>query len=205
MSSVDNRNAIQLRNIGTGKYLPYTDKIVDLYRDLGDQVRIMNMHLDNMEVTSNFVCEILPNAANACQASLNQTKQNFNPSSQMDYQLIAVDAVDRGLLGKSKLDRGRVVQTIKQYHKKELGSRPLPLECMDQVSLEAFLAESMRLERELVPEFYAAHEEQHRKNFWNAAAKNKFCSINTTAVLIDPDWLSLFARLKMESTGGSKH
>jgi hypothetical protein len=33
--------------------------------------------------------------------------------------------------------------------------------------------------------------EQHRKNFWNAAAKNKFCSVNTTAVLIDPDWLNL--------------
>jgi hypothetical protein len=66
---------------------------------------------------------------------------------------------------------------------------------MEQESLEAFLAESMRLERELVPDFYAAHEEQHRKNFWNAAAKNKFCSVNTTAVLIDPDWLSLFAQL----------
>jgi hypothetical protein len=38
---------------------------------------------------------------------------------------------------------------------------------------------------------FAAHEEQHRKNFWNAAAKNKFCSVNTTAVLIDPDWLVL--------------
>jgi hypothetical protein len=43
---------------------------------------------------------------------------------------------------------------------------------------------------------YAAHEEQHRKNFWNAAAKNRFCSVNTTAVLIDPDWLSFFAQLE---------
>jgi hypothetical protein len=54
----------------------------------------------------------------------------------------------------------------------------------------------MRLERELVPDIYAAHEEQHRKQFWNAAAENKFCSVNTTAVLIDPDWLSLFAYLR---------
>jgi hypothetical protein len=66
-------------------------------------------------------------------------------------------------------------------------------------TLEAFLVESMRLERELVPDFYAAHEEQHRKNFWNAAAKNKFCSVNTTA-LIDPDWLDFFAQLKKYST-----
>jgi hypothetical protein len=33
--------------------------------------------------------------------------------------------------------------------------------------------------------------DQHRKNFWNAAAKNQFCSVNTTAVLMDPDWLNL--------------
>jgi hypothetical protein len=90
----------------------------------------------------------------------------------MDYQLIAVEAVDRGLLDQSKFNRPQVVKILGQHHKKKLESRPLPLECMDQVSLEVFLAESMRLERELVPDFYAAHEEQHRKSFWKAAAKN---------------------------------
>jgi hypothetical protein len=30
------------------------------------------------------------------------------------------------------------------------------------------------------------------------AAKNKFCSVNTTAVLINPDWLSIFAQLEKE-------
>jgi hypothetical protein len=73
---------------------------------------------------------------------------------------------------------------------------------MDQVSLDALLAESMRLEQELVPDFYAFHQEQHRTNFWNAAAENKFCSVNTTAVLIDPEWLSLYQHLK-ESANAS--
>jgi hypothetical protein len=112
-----------------------------------------------------------------------------------------VDAVELGLLNRSKLVnwsnfKRHVVRPLEQYHSKTLESRPLPLECMDRVSLETFLAESMRLERELVPTFYAAHEEQHRESFWNAAAKNKFCSVNTTAVLIDPDWLSIFAELE---------
>jgi hypothetical protein len=196
MISVKNRKEIRVGNMQTGKYLPYTDNIVDLYRDLGDQVRIMNIHLENIKVTSNFLCEILPNAPNTCQASLHQTnQQSSNPSISMDYQLIVVDAVDRGLLDQSKFNRPQVVRNLEQHHKQRLESRPLPLECMDQVTLEAFLVESMRLERELVPDFYASHEEQHRKNFWNAAAKNKFCSVNTTAVLIDPDWLSLFAQL----------
>jgi hypothetical protein len=205
MISVKNRKEIRVRNIATGKYLPYTDTIVDLYSDLGDQVRIMNIHLENINVTSNFLCEILPNAPNTCQASLNQTKQqSSNPSISMDYQLIAVDAYDRGLLDPSKFNRTQVVRKLEQHHKKKLESRPLPLECMDQVSLEAFLAESMRLERELVPDFYAAHKEQHRKNFWDAAGKNKFCSVNTTAVLIDPGWLEFFAQLEKESVSDSK-
>jgi hypothetical protein len=36
----------------------------------------------------------------------------------MDYQLIAVDAVDRGLLEQSKFNRTQVVRNIEQYHKK---------------------------------------------------------------------------------------
>jgi hypothetical protein len=211
MISLNNRKAIRVAKVHTGMYLPYTDTIVKLYRDLENQVRIMNIHLDNITVTSNFVCKILPNAPNSCQASLDQSSKKghmTNPSINLDYDLIAVDAVDRGMLGRrggTKLDRRRVVRTLKQYHNEKLESRPLPLECVDQVSLEAMLAESMRLERELVPDFYEAHEEQHRNNFWNAAAKNKFCSVNTTAVLIDPDWLSLFEQLKNESASDSKH
>lgn len=205
MISVKNRKKIRVADVKTGKYLPYTDNIVDLYRDLGDHIRIMNIHLENVKVTSNFFCQILPNATNTCQASLSRTmQQSANPSIPMNYQLIAVDAVDRGLLDQSKSNRPQVVRTLEQYHKEKLQSRPLPLECMDQVSLEAFLAESLRLERKLVPDFYAAHEEQHRKNFWNAAAKNKFCSVNTTAVLNDPDWLSLFAQLKESAVNDSK-
>jgi hypothetical protein len=61
---------------------------------------------------TNFVCEILPNATNACQASLNQsskeqTTKTRNPSIKLDYHLIAVDAVDRGLLGPPTGDQAR--------------------------------------------------------------------------------------------------
>jgi hypothetical protein len=205
MISATNRKAIRVGDARSS--LPYTDTVVNFYRDLEeDQLRIMNIHLDNIAVTSNFLCLILPNATNSCQASLNRTKQQRrNPSIQMDYHLIAVDALDLGLLDldqSNKLTRAIVVRILEQYHKKKLESRPLPLECMDQVSLDALLVESMRLEQELVPDFYAFHQEQHRTNFWNAAAKNKFCSVNTTAVLIDPDWLSLFQHLK-ESANAS--
>jgi hypothetical protein len=67
----------------------------------------------------------------------------------MDYQLLWT--FDRGLWNSpSSIGQWFNIRTVSQ---KKLESRPLPLECMDQVSLEALLAESMRLERELVPDF----------------------------------------------------
>jgi hypothetical protein len=61
---------------------------------------------------------------------------------------------------------------------------------MDQVSQKHFSQNQCAWNENWCPTL-RGHEEQHRKNFWNAAAKNKFCSVNTTAVLIDPDWLNL--------------
>jgi hypothetical protein len=53
-------------------------------------------------------------------ASLNQTEEERKPSKSLDYQPIAVDAVDRGLLEQSKFNRTRVVRNIWTYHEKNL-------------------------------------------------------------------------------------
>jgi hypothetical protein len=60
---------------------------------------------------------------------------------------------------------------------------------MDQVSLEALLAESMRLERELVPDFTRLMRNSIERT--SGMPQPRTSSVNTTAVLIDPDWLSL--------------
>jgi hypothetical protein len=87
------------------------------------------------------------------QASLNQTEERSQTPS---INGLPTNCCGRGrswFVGTVQVQSAQVVQNIEQHHKKNLESRPLPLECMDQVSLEALLAESMRLERELVPDF----------------------------------------------------
>jgi hypothetical protein len=144
MISVKNRKEIRIETA-----IPYTDNVLDWYRDR-DQVRIMNIHLES----SNFQLSVrdLAQCSNTCQASLNQTEEkNANPQ----INGLPTNCCGRGrswFVGTVKFNRTRVVQYLEQYQEK-LESRPLPLECMDQVSLEALLAESMRLERELVPDF----------------------------------------------------
>jgi hypothetical protein len=68
---------------------------------------------------------------------------------------------------------------------------------MDQVSLEALLAESMRLERELVPDFTRLMRNSIERT--SGMPQPRTSSVpSTLAVLIDPDWLSLFAQLNNE-------
>jgi hypothetical protein len=47
----------------------------------------------------------------------------------------------------------------------------------------------MRLERELVPDFTRYMRNSIERT--SGMPQEQICSVNTTAVLIDPDWLSL--------------
>jgi hypothetical protein len=68
---------------------------------------------------------------------------------------------------------------------------------VDQVSLEALLAESMRLERELVPDFTRLMRNSIERTSGTPQPRTGSV-LSTTAVLIDPDWLSFFAQLEKE-------
>lgn len=66
-----------------------------------------------------------------------------------------------------------MVKALKQFHQEELKSEPLPLECTDQEGLDGLLKESLRLERELVPQFYS--ESRHRAEFAFDVKKKEHC------------------------------
>lgn len=124
----------------------------------------------------------------------------------MAYHLIATAAIDQVFFlfspNEDKNDAEKGDRQTEAYHTEELQSRPLPLECEDTTVLDALLDESLsplkrvtqpscldeslRIELELVPDFY--DEEAHRSEFAEAVAKKKFCSVNTTAILEDPGW-----------------
>ena len=105
----------------------------------------------------------------------------------MDYSLIAMAAIEQELLPR-KTNKKSINDFLESVHKK----RPLslPLECESTSALNDLLEESIRLERAIVPGFF--NETSLRESFAVNVAKNKYCSVNTTAVLQDPYWRAIF-------------
>ena len=85
-----------------------------------------------------------------------------------------------------------IADGIKQFHWQQLvkAKLPLPLECESEKGLDALLEESIRIERELVPNFF--NETDLRHEFDLAVKQRKYCSVNATAVLGDPEWRRMF-------------
>jgi hypothetical protein len=93
------------------------------------------------EHESNFQLSVwdLAQCSEHLQASLNQTEEERKPSKSLDYQPIAVDAVDRGLLEQSKFNRTRVVRNI-EHITRRIWVPSTSTRVLDQVSLERLLA-----------------------------------------------------------------
>ena len=176
--------------------LKYADLIVAQYQpllDAGARLRFTNVHDKERSIPEQFYCDIL-NATATCSAIMAQKKsKTLNPSQSLDYDRIAVEAFDQGLfkpIENNHAYREKIGKELSKYHKTKLGSKPLPLECESDTALDALLRESIRLERELVPHLF--NETDLRRDFEMARRKEKFCSVNATAVLEDPEWREVF-------------
>lgn len=144
-------------------------------------------------VVGTLFCNVL-NAPTSCKAIQEMPAPKVNPSKNMDYHLIATTAMDAGILKVTDTrSRKEVVADIEQFHQTKLAGKPLPLECAEPTALEKLLDESLRLEQELVPQFY--NESQHRAGFATAVGKNKYCSADVYAILKDPEWRKFFAEV----------
>jgi hypothetical protein len=197
----------------------WTYGVIQRYQSWHDHanIQILNMHHPSGDMAQHFLCDILPNAKHSCcwakQVGSKNDHHHTNPSLDMNWDLIAVEAADRGLLDTTQ-NRPSVVRSIRECHKERQeiqqssqddGGAQLPLECLDRESSEDFVEKSIQLEREvlsifndttpdlgafLVPE----EEEKHRHEFWNSTWK--FCSANIGTIMKDPFWLDCFARIK---------
>ena len=177
--------------------LKYIDSIIEAYQpllDAGARLRFVNIHDKERGAPEQFYCDVL-NATATCAAIMakNGTKSS-NPSKSLDYDRIAVEAFDRGLfkpIENIREYRTKIGGRLWRYHAEKLNYKPLPLECESDSVLEALLQESIRLERELVPHLF--NETDLRLDFEMTKSKGKFCSVNATAVLEDPEWRKVFA------------
>ena len=129
----------------------------------------------------------------------------------MDFSLIAVEAMDRDLLDPNKVARQEAVTYIREecFEKNKKALFPLPMECLDQESEQVLLNKSLRIERELMANFSDTsphlkefwtrdEEERHRESFRKSTAK--FCSVNLTAVFAHPLWLGCLAEINKKAT-----
>eukprot|EP00542_Grammatophora_oceanica_P001747 CAMPEP_0194064546 /NCGR_PEP_ID=MMETSP0009_2-20130614/83316_1 /TAXON_ID=210454 /ORGANISM="Grammatophora oceanica, Strain CCMP 410" /LENGTH=142 /DNA_ID=CAMNT_0038717073 /DNA_START=1 /DNA_END=429 /DNA_ORIENTATION=+ len=136
-----------------------------------------------------------------------------NPSNlfMIDYDVIGCTAVQEGLVVDSKYHRLKLFKAVRAFREQmELNNDHqstttsldlLPRRCLDNATLEYLWDESIRLEKELVPKyFHEADQERHRQDFLTAVAKNKFCSVDVSAVLKDERWLDFFANLEAEAS-----
>lgn len=162
------------------------------YQDFPETINTRIIDIRN-DVIGTLFCDVLK-ATSSCKAIKEMPAPQVNPSKNMEYHLIATTAIDAGILKVSnRWSRREVVADLEKFHLTELAAKPLPLECAEPRPLEALLDESLRLERELVPQFY--NESLHRAEFAAAVDKNKYCSVDVYAILKDPEWLNFFARL----------
>jgi hypothetical protein len=83
----------------SGKYLPYTDNIMDCI--VNQRRRTSEYAPRQRSVTSNFLCEILPNVQNTCQVSCKPSHRSQETLHFDGLPPYCCGAVDRGLLDPS--------------------------------------------------------------------------------------------------------
>jgi hypothetical protein len=180
---------------------PNAKIVVKEYQKYFQDISIVNFHAG--DIVSNFMCQVL-NATNTCVESQQQTYEYTNHSKvnkrvDMSYDMLAIAAAEAGLIN-LPLSRVGVTQAIREYHQQHLNSTPWILNCPDKDKLKPILRRSMQLEKEIVPEFYAASKEEHATSFWKLAEQDKFfCSVDTTAMLKNPKWRLFFQNLRKEN------
>jgi len=185
----------------------YTDSVMNVFGK-HFTVEILNIH-DPRGVLMTFLCDILPNADNACHHSLQSTKseKRANAASQeqavIDYDRIVTAATDAGLLNTKTLSRDSAVDRTRLFHEQALHETAsnLPVVCLEEAKLSSLLEQSLDLERRVVPQFYASElgERAHQESFSRMVHAHKFCSVDTNAVLRNETWRQFFANL---STAG---
>jgi hypothetical protein len=205
------QNAVQKLDV------PYTRRILDLYRPFASATKILNLYVPDQSVVTSFVCDVLEMATASCEASRKQDMTNGTALADprttaildtaaddawSDFQLfdeLVTTAAARTLLRTKHVTRTAATATTQYYVEQHLKMRAhdLPLSCPDNEKLKKFLDESLKYERTLLPAFDKSAKKAHEKGF--EAMGNQFCSINMRAVLRQSHWRSFFRHLSNTS------
>ena len=155
-------------------------------------ISVLNLH-EPTGIVTNFLCHIIPNTPHACAASrLSQTESRYNPEQSLSYDMLTTAAAEAGWVNTSRFKRRQVVKAIQHYHEEVLNltAQDFPLECPANESLRDFLALSLEIEANFLPDFFQSPygEATHRSDFQKAVDRQKYCWIDAAAVLRNQTW-----------------
>jgi len=159
-----------------------------------ETVSVINMH-SPCDLMTNVYCNILPNATNACAWYKEKLESEVmedahaNPSVPVWPMTVAEEAKYRGFRSARQVDiKDRIMKYANEIN------YTLPLECVTPREEQEILETSLRYEKAMVPEFFASPlgEQELRNGFEKAVKDKKLCSVNTTHVFQDEQWLRFF-------------
>ena len=162
----------------------------NLYRELFDYVIFYNMHQEG-SVAEDFLCNILEADVN-CERLRNKeiTLRTVNGSVNLDLDILAVHAYEKGLIHKSAT-RQQVVEAIANRIQ-ETGAN-LPRVCDSQMNKE-ILDWLIETEKIMVgPTDWCDTDAVDLMQLYNSfLATGKLCSVDADAVLADEEWSRFF-------------
>lgn len=160
-----------------------------------DTISVFNLHErteeDGNNVLSNFVCNFMSNATNACGVIRDTEDKNVtirNEAIDMDAQLIADFVYQKGLIKDDMLlttKRGEITNLIESvYWDEEEGEVENDVNCLNSLDLKMLHKRSLRAEKRLFPEFY---DSPHGKTELNASferynEEDLYCSLDIESV-----------------------
>jgi hypothetical protein len=166
---------------------------------------LLNMHNTTVSLMDTFLCESIPMATHACRAYRDHpelyNKYESNPSIVPFYDNIAFTAYHQGIVRDRRgfrrgADRIFITEMIGRRQNR-LHSKPydLPLICPTWDDVQPLLQQTLHYEATFLPEFF--HSDQGevsiRDQFDKDFQGQKFCTVNVTAVLVDPEWRKFLA------------
>jgi hypothetical protein len=190
--------------------VPDTKRIKEMFEPYVQDLQILNVHKPP-SMRTEFVCNILKNAATACAESQNHEEEDSRIELELDgdwadYQLLdelVTTAAQRNFIRYKHVTRITATETTQYYVEKRLRktAHQLPLSCPDQTQLDRFLKDSQKYEQEIAPDFYknGGGSKQLRDNFRSLVKQKVFCSLNMRQVLRERQWRQFFRHLTNQS------
>jgi len=168
----------------------------------------------DLDFIQHIVCNELPGTVHACKTLLiqanvidirersdedagthlnNSTPTQLNPSLSLNYDFVAVDACQSGLINGSKVGRDVARRAIRERQERDLqlSATDFPLICPDEITTEKILVASLEHERRIRKGSWSLDiESGHNHSFWKTAvAKKKLCIVDSQKVLEDDGWV----------------